>query len=117
MNKKIAILALAGLTAVFTLAGCADDRAPTDENFRAILLEQGVLEYRTLDEPLEVLMGYGRFVCEKLDEGMTAEDVVVMAYLGTSDYPQYYNAFLQSSVAATKLYCPEYEDLLDGLVK
>tara|TARA_R110000868_G_C10795245_1_gene756656 strand:+ start:678 stop:1031 length:354 start_codon:yes stop_codon:yes gene_type:complete len=117
MNKKIAILALAGLTAVFTLAGCANDRAPTDENFRAILLKQGVLEYQTLDEPLEVLMGYGRYVCDKLDGGMTAEDVVVMAYIATSDHPEYYPTFLASSVAATKLYCPEYKDLLDGLVK
>tara|TARA_R110001606_G_scaffold13829_2_gene59314 strand:+ start:2041 stop:2394 length:354 start_codon:yes stop_codon:yes gene_type:complete len=117
MNKKIAILALAGLTAVLTLAGCADDRAPTDENFRAILLEQGVLEHQTLDGPLEVLMDYGRYVCKKLDEGMTGEEVVVMAYVETKGYLPYYNAFLSSSVAATKLYCPEYEDLLDGLVR
>jgi hypothetical protein len=115
MNKKLAIISATALLATLTLTGCgADDSTPTDENFKAFLLDKGVLEYQVLPDQLENLMDYGRFTCEKIDEGASRDTLLSNAiYVSTELGDSYLTAFLAASMAGTTFYCPEYADIWD----
>lgn len=116
MNKKLAIITALVVAATLSLSGCGADEpapgtgnsAPTAENFKAILLIGGLSESQVAPGPLEVLMDYGRTVCDGLDEGLSAEDLNKFAYDNSRGDLEFYKVFLAASVAATALYCPKY---------
>jgi hypothetical protein len=92
------VVALIGLVALVPTAH-ADS---TDDKFLAALKAQGITDHTSSAHAIEA----GHFVCVKLDNGSSAEDVV-NDVLQSSNMPAYHSGYFVG--AAIDAYCPRHK--------
>jgi hypothetical protein len=76
---------------------------PTDDQFVAALKSQGITDHTSTAHAIEA----GHFVCVKLDNGSSVEDVV-NDVLQSSSMPTYHSGFFVG--AAIDAYCPRHKN-------
>lgn len=74
----------------------------TDDKFLAALRSQGISDHTSTEHAIEA----GHFVCVKLDNGVSAADVVNDVLL-SSNMPAYHSGFFVG--AAIDAYCPRHK--------
>ncbi|MHA7653142.1 DUF732 domain-containing protein [Mycobacterium sp. ML4] len=74
----------------------------TDDRFLASLRSQGIIDHVSSAHAIEA----GHFVCVKLDNGMSPNDVV-SDVLNSSNMPAYHSGFFVG--AAIDAYCPRHK--------
>jgi hypothetical protein len=72
-----------------------------DNQFLAMLTSEGITDHISPAHAIEA----GHFVCQKLDDGQTPNDVAGDV-LNSSSMPAYHSGYFVG--AAIKVYCPQY---------
>ena len=97
------VVALIGLLA----AGPTAHADPIDDKFLATLKSEGITDHVSSAHAIEA----GHFVCVKLDNGVSANDVV-NDVLNSSSMPAYHSGFFVG--ASIDAYCPRHKAEIPG---
>lgn len=87
---------------LFPLAVATAHADTTDDKFIAALRSEGIVDHVSNAHAIEA----GHFVCVKLDNGMSPNDVVTDV-LNSSSMPAYHSGFFVG--AAIDAYCPRHK--------
>ena len=134
MKLKFAAIAAAAL---LTLSACAGNATPQEtvtvtaqpdsgnsssssssktEDFIMYMGVAGIPDYMLQGEALSILIDQAKTVCGYIDDGDSKEDILWMltlAHESSGTDQEVLDAFLAASVAATFVYCPEYQGFWD----
>ena len=134
MKLKFAAIAAAAL---LTLSACAGNATPQEtvtvtaqpdsgnsssssssktEDFIMYMGVVGIPDYMLQGEALSILIDQAKTVCSYIDDGDSKEDILWMltlAHESSGTDQEVLDAFLAASVAATFVYCPEYQGFWD----
>ena len=130
MKLKLAALTAAAL---LTLTACAGGATPQEtvtitaqpesnnssssstsktEDFIMYMGVAGIPDYMLQGEALDILIDQAKTICGYIDDGDSKEDILWMltlAHESSGTDQAVMDAFLAASVAATYVYCPEYQ--------
>ena len=86
------------------------------EDFIMYMGVAGIPDYLLTGEALDILIDQAKTTCGYIDDGDSKEDILWMltvAHESSGADQEILDAFLAASVAATFVYCPEYQGFWD----